>query len=102
MSLLNLKHSPSCVKTNAIEEIVLTCELRYMGLWPFVEVCIRNKIPVSSWPSSLPFWVLAQVYAGINIQKVELTRFVISKVRLVANDEIQSMLVEISAIYDGR
>ena len=102
MSLLNLKCSPSRLTTDEINHITLSCEMRYMGLWPFVEACTVQHVAVDSWPSHFPFWVLVQVFGGIDIQKIEIQSFIVSKVRLIASDEIQAMRVWISAIYDGR
>ena len=102
MSLLNLKCSPHQLVTNEVNHITLSCEMRYMGLWPFVEACTNQHIAVDGWPSYLPFWVLVQVFGGIDTQKIEIESFVVSRVRLIVGDEIQAMQIEISAIYDGR
>ena len=102
MSLLNLKCSPSQLSTDKVNHITLSCEMRYMGLWPFVEACIAQHVAVDSWSSCFPFWVLVQVFGEIDIQKIEIQSFIVSKVSLVVNDEIQAMQVEISAMYDGR
>ena len=102
MSLLNLIYSPSRLLTNEINRIKLSCEMRYMGLWPFVEACLRQRIAVDTWPSYLPFWVLTLVFGGIDTQKIEIQSFVVSKVSFLASDEIQAMQVEILATYDGR
>ena len=102
MSLLNLKCSPSRLSTDEINNITLSCEMRYMGLWPFVEACVSQRVAVDSWPSQFPFWVLSQVFGNIDTQKIEIISFIVSKVKLDDNYEIQAMRIEISATYDGR
>ena len=75
MSLLKLKNSPESLSTDKVEKIILSCELRALALWPFIENCRRLGIPADSWPSQLPFWILTQVYGDINNINIRLDTF---------------------------
>lgn len=102
MSLLNLKCNPNQLSTNEVNHITLSCEMRYMGLQPFIESCNSLHVAVDSWPSCFPFWILSQVFGEIDIQRIEIRSFIASKFEPNLAAEIQAMQIEISAVYDGR
>lgn len=99
--MLNLRASPEQINILNPAKLTVSCEFRPSGLVPFMQSMMQKGVRPDQWPTMLPFWILGQVYGGIDWDAVQVEKFVPSRIADGVTDAIRGMCVELVAIYDG-